>query len=86
MALTPHAGCLNIEGKMSYSESAQAWNIFRLPKEILNDFPLLKKKRAKLSFRLEHVRTIENLKDRIKKINKDKIVPILLFLYLDEPL
>jgi hypothetical protein len=87
MILTPWTGSISVEGRISYNESAQAWNILRLPKEIMNDFPVLKKKRAKLSFRMEHVRNIENLKARVKKIEEEKKpIPILLYLYLEEPL
>ena len=87
MILTPWTQKLVSEGRVSYNESAQAWNILRLPKEIMNDFPVLKKKRAKLSFKLEHVRNIENLKTRVKKIEEEKkAIPILLYLYLEEPL
>jgi hypothetical protein len=87
MLLTPWTGTLVAEGRVSYEESTQAWNTIRLNKSILNEFPTLKNKRAKVSFKIECPRTIENLKNKMQEIEKENEgTPMLLYIYLDEPL
>lgn len=87
MMLTPWTGNLVCEGKITYSERSRAWSVIRLHKDILNEFPTLKNRRAKLSFMIEHVRTVENLKAKVKEIERaNSGIPLLLYLYLDDPL
>ena len=85
--LTPWNGNITIEGNVSYNESTHAWNTIRLHQDIIRQFPTLQKRKAKISFKLEFLRTLEVLKAEIKNIeNGKKGVPMLLYLYLDEPL
>lgn len=73
---------LDIEGKLAYGEGAQAWNILRLKKEILTEFPQLKEKRTPLSYNLAFVKTYDDLLDYIKKMEKEnKPLPLLLWFY-----
>jgi hypothetical protein len=82
--LTP-TGILIAEGKVSYQESAGAWSMIRLHSSILKEFPALKNKRAKISFKIEYPRTIKKLKSKIKDIRQDKEIPLLLYLYYEPP-
>lgn len=71
------------EGKIAYSESAQAWNVIKLKKELFDEFPELKEKRSSFSYKLKFFRTEEELESAYKKFkgNKDKMMPMVLFLY-----
>lgn len=87
MVLQPWTQNIVCEGRVSYNESVQAWNTIRFKKEFLKEFPQLKDKKAKISFKIEHLRTIDNLKQKVKEIEKNKeAVPMLLYFFLDRPL
>jgi len=70
-----------IQGKLSYSESLQAWNTLRFKKELVKEFPQLSEKRSKFSYSLVYYRTLEEFEKAIKQLKEDKTnLPILLFL------
>lgn len=76
--------CINIDGKILYSESNQAWNLIKLKKEFLNEFYQLKEKRSKFSYNMIYYRSYEELEKAIKDLkSKDSIIPFLMFLYKD---
>lgn len=72
---------INSEGKIAYSESFQAWNTIRLKKELFEEFPQLKEKRSKFSYQLIFCRNYEELAEKIKKLNKNSVMPMLMWLY-----
>lgn len=73
---------LEVEGKMFYSESDQAWNTIRFRSEILNEFPQLKQKRSKFKYKMKYFRTFEEFEKEIKELmEKGEFMPVLLFLY-----
>lgn len=73
---------INVKGKLHYNESRQAWSNLLLKNELINEFPALKEKRSAFSYEVMFCRTIEDLKNLIKKYAKDEeIVPLLLWLY-----
>ena len=80
--LTPRTK-IDSEGKIAYSESFQAWNTLKLKKELFSEFPQLKEKRSKFSYKLVHFRDAKELeleiKERIKK--GEKVMPMLLWLF-----
>lgn len=80
--LTPRKK-IDSEGKIAYSESFQAWNTLRLKKEMFSEFPQLKEKRSKFSYKLVYHRDPKQLIKDIKKLIKtgQEIMPMLLFLY-----
>lgn len=82
--LTPRK-VVDSEGKIAYSESAQAWNVIKLKKELFEEFPELKEKRSQFSYKLKFFRTEEELENAYKKFKgaKDKMMPMVLFLYKD---
>lgn len=79
--LRPVKETLEISGKLSYKESNQCWNTIRLKKEILNEFPMLKEKRASFSYRMLLHRDYEELEKLIRKMKREKQpLPILVWL------
>jgi len=72
---------IDIDGKLIYNESFQAWNTIRLKKEIFSEFPQLKEKRSKFSYNMKYFRTFEELLNAIKKMKNEDVMPILMFLY-----
>ena len=82
--LTPRK-VVDSEGKIAYSESAQAWNVIKLKKELFDEFPELKEKRSNFSYKLKCFRDEEELEKVYQefKKTKHKILPLILFLYKD---
>ncbi|MCD4771678.1 hypothetical protein K8R30_04680 [archaeon] len=83
--LTPRTK-INSEGKIFYSESAQAWNILKFKKELFSEFPQLKEKRSKFSYKLTYYRNSEELEKEIGVLAKkrNQVMPVLLFLYKED--
>ena len=79
--LTPRS-IIKVEGKLSYSESSQAWSIIRFKSELVKEFPQLKEKRSNFTYKLVYYRNIEELEKAIKKLKKDKdgVLPLTMFL------
>ncbi len=82
--LTPRR-VVNSKGKIAYSESSQAWNIIKLKKELFEEFPELKEKRSSFSYKLKFFRDEEELEKVYQKFKKakEKVMPMILFLYKD---
>jgi len=82
--LTPRKK-IDSEGKIAYSESFQAWNTFRLKKEMFLEFPQLKEKISKFSYELIYCRDPEEFEKYAKELVKEgkKVMPLLLWLYKD---
>jgi hypothetical protein len=74
-ALTPRTK-VEIEGPVHYSESFQAWNVLKLKKELFSEFPQLKEKRSKFSYKLTYCRDSKELDKEINS-NEDGTVFIL---------
>jgi len=73
---------INVEGKVHYSESNQAWNTIKLKSEFLNEFKQLREKRSKFSYEMIFGRNEEEMVEALKEIIRDKkLMPILMFLY-----
>lgn len=78
--LTPTKEVLVIEGKISYSESSQAWNVLKMKKEIFHIFPQLKEKRSGFSYHMVVPRSLKEAEQKFDEIKEDENkVPILLF-------
>jgi hypothetical protein len=68
-------------GKLSYTESNQAWGTLRLRSEIINEFKQLKEKMSKFSYQLILYKNYEDFEKAAKEIVKEKgILPILVWL------
>jgi len=83
--LVPRAK-IDSEGKIHYSESFQAWNTLKIKKEMFAEFPQLKEKRSKFSYKLTYCRTKEELEKEINQITKGKNngTPLLLRIFKEE--
>ncbi len=68
--LTPTKEVLVIEGKISYSESSQAWNVLKIKKDIFNIFPQLKEKRSNFAY---HMVVPSSFKEAEQKFDELKL-------------
>lgn len=75
---------IDIDGNIAYSEGFQAWNTIMLKKEIFAEFPELKEKRSKFSYRIALSRDFESFMDIAKDIQKEKVMPILMWIYKEK--
>jgi len=77
---------IDSKGKIHYSESFQAWNTLKIKKEMFAEFPQLKEKRSKFSYKLTYCRTKEELEKEINQITKGKNngTPLLLRIFKEE--
>ena len=66
-----------------YSEGFQAWNVIRLKKELFEEFPELKEKRSKFSYKLIFHRTPEEFEKAVKELKKknQEVMPMMLWLF-----
>ena len=81
--LTPKT-IIDVDGKLAYAEGFQCWNILRLKKEIVDEFPQLKEKRSAFSYRLIFFRTHEELLNSIKKLKNEDVMPLILWMYKEQ--
>jgi uncharacterized protein Yka (UPF0111/DUF47 family) len=80
--LRPIHETLRVKGELSYSEGNQAWNVIRLKKDLLKEFPQLKEKRKKFSYKIIMHRSFRELKKEINDLEKEgDAIPIFLFFY-----
>ena len=77
--IQPKHETLELEGELSYSEGLRAWNLIRLKKDILREFPQLKERREKFAYKMIMHRTFEDLKKSLKELENQKVIPIFLF-------
>ena len=83
-ALRPFDDVLDIMGSVSYSEGYGAWNTIRLKKEVLQEFPQLKEKTAKIRYKLIFYKDYEEFIEAVMKMRENnEPLPILLYFYKD---
>jgi hypothetical protein len=82
--LKPTKDPLEMEGKMSYTESQRAWGTLRLKSEIFKEFKQLKKRQDRFGYRLMFCKKFDQLKEEIEKIEKGIGVPPLLIWFVRE--
>ncbi len=75
--LSPSRQNIKINGKLHYNEGAQSWNLIRLKKEVLHEFPQLREKSASFGYTMIISKSKEGFEELIQK-EKDGL-PILLF-------
>ena len=75
---------IDLEGNIAYAEGFQAWNLIRLKKEIIDEFPQLREKRSKFKYRIVFHRTYEELLKAVKRLKSDEVMPMLMFLYRED--
>lgn len=69
---------ISFSGTISYNESRRAWSLIQLKREVLQEFPQLKRRRGKFGYSMNIHRNFKNLKKNIKSFEKKGIIPILL--------
>jgi len=80
-SLIPRTKGPRVLGKVHYSESAQAWNIIRLKKEIYDKFPQLKGEQGNFYYKMGMYEDYKELKDHIKEMEKNgEVVPMMMVL------
>jgi len=75
---------INTEGRLTYNDNLHAWNLLRLKKEITDEFPQLKEKRSKFSYKMSFHRNHEELVKTIKELKDDQVMPVLLWFGRDK--
>lgn len=81
--LSPGSHILEINGKLFYSEGDRSWNILRLRKEVLHEFPELKKRSSALGYKMIIPKSKENFKKILEGMKES--LPILLFFHKEQP-
>lgn len=71
---------IQINGKLSYKEGLQAWNVIQLQKEIIDLFPQLREKRGNFGYTMYYNRSFKEARKIIDELEKREVVPILLLL------
>lgn len=71
---------IQINGKLSYKESLQAWNVIQLQKEIIDLFPQLREKRSAFGYTMYYNREPKEAKKIMEELEKQGVVPIMLLL------
>lgn len=79
--LRPKKETIRVEGKISYEISRQSWDMIRLKKEIINEFPELREKRSRFSYQLIFYRDYKGLEKAIRKMKREG-APLPMFLFL----
>jgi len=76
---------INVTGKLHYNESNQAWSNIKFKKELVDEFPQLKDKRASFSYEIFFYRDLIELEKTMNEIKKKKgdVLPLLMFFYQD---
>jgi len=81
-AIRPCDDPLDIMGNVSYSDNYGAWNIIRLKKDVLREFPQLKEKTAKVRYKLLFYKTYDELREAVRKMQENnEPLPMLLYFY-----
>lgn len=78
--LSPIRESFKVEGKLSYEGSSCAWNLIRLKKEILQDYPQLKDRGRDFSYAMSVYVTYKEIRAVLDEMEREcKALPILLF-------
>ena len=81
--LEPNSTPITIKGRISYNESEQAWNLLRLKKEVIFEFPHLKQKRGSFCYIMKLHKSLNELKKELEDAKKLNVIPIILYLGKD---
>jgi hypothetical protein len=81
-AIRPYDDTLDVMGHVAYDGNYGAWNTIRLKKEVLQEFPQLKEKLAKIRYKLLFYKNHQEFIIAAKKMQENnEPLPILLFFY-----
>lgn len=82
--LKPREEPIEIGGNMLYSDNQRAWSLIRLKKEIILQFPGLRRKLNKPSYKVMFCKEFKQLEKEIEKAKKDIGIPPLLVWFVKE--
>lgn len=81
-AIRPYDDVLDIMGHVAYDGNYGAWNTIRLKKEVLQEFPQLKEKTAKIRYKLLFYKDYDEFIAAVTKMKENnEPLPILLYFY-----
>jgi len=75
---------IDVSGKVAYSEGFQAWNIIMLKKELFSEFPQLREKRSKFSYKIMFSRDYDSFQKIAGNMKKENVMPILMWIYKEK--
>jgi hypothetical protein len=77
---------INTEGNLYYDERNRAFGIVRLKSDLVNEFPQLKEKQSKFSYKIVYYRNIEEFEKVIKELKnkKSENLPVLMWFFKEE--
>ena len=79
--LRPINRVINIKGRVLYNDNHHTWNTIRFKKEIVNEFPQLKERRANFSYKMVFYENYDDFEKEFRRLRRNKEpLPILLFL------
>lgn len=79
--LRPVNNAINIRGKILYSQGDRSWNLIRIREDILDEFPQLREKQAKFSYRMILHKSYSDFEKAVRELKKnEEAIPIMLFL------
>ena len=79
--LRPWFDKLEAEGLISYESGVNRWNLIRIKKNFVEQFPQLKEKRSKFSYKMTFYPSYEQLRKFVNDLDKKRgPLPILLYL------
>ncbi len=78
--LTPAREVVEVDGSVFYQQKPGAWNTLRLKRQIYEEYPLLKQKAKRISYRMALCRTQKQMDDIMAKVRREEIpMPLLLW-------
>ena len=79
--LRPRKRIISAKGKLYYSESFSSWNSLRFRKEILDEFPQLKEKVSKFTYKMVLYTDYLEFYKEINKLKRNReTIPILMWI------
>ena len=70
LVLRPWFDKLEAEGSVSYESGVNRWNIIRIKKNFIKQFPQLKQKRSKFKYKMTFLPSYEQLRKYVDEIEE----------------
>ena len=79
MTLQPLNEGKSITGKLSYHDASHSWCVLRIKKELLNEFPDLRDRSSKFTYKITLLSSFEGVEDHVRRIKERGGTPPMLF-------